>query len=73
MKKIIFFLILSVFLSKISHAQIYVLETQGQVSLNGKVLKKGDEVSEKAILNFGKESKLNLLTQSGFVNINNNI
>lgn len=70
MKKIIFFLIFSVFLSKITHAQIYVLETQGQVSLNGKVLKKGDEVSEKAILIFGKESKLNLLTQSGFVNIN---
>lgn len=70
MKKIIFFLIFSVFLSKITHAQIYVLETQGQVSLNGKVLKKGDEVSEKAILILGKESKLNLLTQSGFVNIN---
>ena len=73
MKKIIFFLILTVFLSKISQDQIYVLETQGQVSLNGKALKKGDQISEKAILNFGKESKLNLLTQSGFVNINNTI
>lgn len=73
MKKIFFLLIFSVYLFNISYAQIYVLETLGQVSLNGKVLKKGDEVSEKAILTFGKESKLNLLTQSGFVNINNTI
>jgi C1A family cysteine protease len=73
MKKTFFFLILCVFISNISQAQIYVLETQGQVSLNGKALKKGDEVSEKAILIFGKESKLNLLSPSGFININSNI
>jgi C1A family cysteine protease len=68
-----FFLILCVFLSNISKAQIYVLETQGQVSLNGKVLKKGDQVSEKSLLIFGKESKLNLLSPSGFINIDSNI
>lgn len=73
MKKTVFFIILSVFLSNISQAQIYVLETQGQVSINGKALKKGDEVSEKAILIFGKESKINLLSQSGYININSNI
>jgi C1A family cysteine protease len=73
MKKTFFFLILCVFISNIYQAQIYVLETQGQVSLNGKALKKGDEVSEKAILIFGKESKLNLLSPSGFININSNI
>jgi 23S rRNA-/tRNA-specific pseudouridylate synthase len=58
MKKTILFLIISVFLSNISRAQIYVLETQGQVSANGKALKKGEEVSEKAILLFGKDSKI---------------
>ena len=70
MKKAVFFPILCVFLSNISKAQIYVLETQGQVSVNGKALKKGDEVSEKSFLNFGKDSKLNLLTQVGYININ---
>lgn len=69
MKKTVFFLILCVFLSNISQGQIYVLETQGQVSVNGKALKKGDQVSKKAILNFGKDSKINLLSPSGFINI----
>ncbi|MBP8156499.1 MAG: DUF4384 domain-containing protein [Leadbetterella sp.] len=73
MKKTILFLIFSVFLSNISQAQIYVLETQGQVSANGKALKKGEEVSEKTVLNFGKESKINLLSPSGFVNIDSSI
>jgi C1A family cysteine protease len=73
MKKTILFLTLCFVLSNISHAQIYVLETQGQVSVNGKSLKKGEQVSEKEMLSFGKESKLNLLTQNGFININSNI
>ena len=73
MKKTFLFLILGVFLSNFSDAQIYVLETQGQVSVNGKTLKKGEDVSEKAILNFGKDSKINLLSPSGFVNIDSNI
>ena len=62
MKKILFFLCISIS----SFAQIYVLETQGQIFCNGKILKKGDQVSEKSTLDMGTASYVNLLSPNGF-------
>ncbi|MCP9766441.1 DUF4384 domain-containing protein [Lacihabitans sp. LS3-19] len=73
MKKSFLFFLLSIVFLNFAKAQIYVLETQGQIFANGKSLKKGDEVSGNQKLNFAKESKLNILTPDGFVELKGSI
>jgi len=73
MKKTIFLLFLFIIFSNYVKAQFYVFEIQGQVSVNGKLLKKGDNLSENVKLSFGKNTNLSLLTPNGYVNIDSNI
>lgn len=69
MKKTVFYLMFCLLVSNFAKAQIYILETQGPVNHNGKMLKSGDQISESQIITFGNDATLSLLTTKGFVKI----
>lgn len=69
MKNALLFFLFSFVLLNIAKAQVYVIDIYGKVSLNGKPLKKGEQITVNQKLSFEKEATLNLLTPSGFIQL----
>jgi uncharacterized protein YvpB len=70
--KTILLILFYLFIFNVTFSQNFVLETKGQVSSNGKVLKKGDQISNKQKLSFGPKSEVRLLTPKGFFIVQSN-
>ena len=70
--KYLLFILLYLHVFNVAFSQNFVLETKGQVSANGKILKKGDQISNKQKLSFGAKSEIRLLTPKGFFIVHSN-